>query len=341
MRLCLFCVFIGFLVPVMPAWAAGRAELVVVTEPRAPLMASQQWARALGEAGITAVRIRGRRGTDKIGVEVQGTAERPTYVATGVLNARGELLLPGGRYRKRDAARVARWLDELAAQGPPERREPKTAFGLTQKEFAQVRDDLSRPISFKTAGLTRREVMEKMARHLLLPLKVDDRRFGPWSGEKIETELEGLACGTVLAYVLHEAEMTLVPRPSGEADAEYAVVAARPGQKAWPVGWEAEDARREVLPVLFEFLNVNIEGVSVAKALEAIAGRMEVPVLLDHRAMKKHDIEPEKVQAQLPRSRTTYSLLLGKVLFQARLKFEVRLDDAGRPFLWVTTIKPA
>ena len=42
----------------------------------------------------------------------------------------------------------------------------------------------------------------------------------------------------------------------------------------------------------------------------------------------------------LPRSRTTYSLALKKLLFQAGLKFEVRVDEAGTPFLWISTIKP-
>jgi hypothetical protein len=33
-------------------------------------------------------------------------------------------------------------------------------------------------------------------------------------------------------------------------------------------------------------------------------------------------------------------LALRKLLFQAGLKFEVRLDEAGKPFLWITTVKP-
>ena len=41
-----------------------------------------------------------------------------------------------------------------------------------------------------------------------------------------------------------------------------------------------------------------------------------------------------------PQSRTTYSIALRKMLFKAGLKFEVRVDEAGKPFLWVTTLKP-
>ncbi len=39
-------------------------------------------------------------------------------------------------------------------------------------------------------------------------------------------------------------------------------------------------------------------------------------------------------------TRTTHNRLLGKVLSQAKLKYEVRVDEAGNPLLWVTTLKP-
>jgi hypothetical protein len=42
----------------------------------------------------------------------------------------------------------------------------------------------------------------------------------------------------------------------------------------------------------------------------------------------------------LPRVRTTYSLALRKLLFKAGMKFEVRCDERGKPFLWVTAVKP-
>jgi hypothetical protein len=65
-----------------------------------------------------------------------------------------------------------------------------------------------------------------------------------------------------------------------------------------------------------------------------------VPVLVDHNALARHGVDPSKVTVSHPPSRTTYSQVLPKILFQARLKSEVRVDEAGKPFLWVSTIKP-
>jgi hypothetical protein len=84
---------------------------------------------------------------------------------------------------------------------------------------------------------------------------------------------------------------------------------------------------------------VEIDGVSVAETVTSVAPRFDVPILYDRLALEIHGIDPAKVQASLPAKRTSYSLLLQKVLFQARLKYELRVDDAGKPFIWITTVK--
>ncbi len=319
--------------------AAGRVELELVAEDRLPLTAQQDWLRRLGRAGVTNLRLRAGRASDEVGIEVRGTKERPVYVVTGLLTSAGEVLLPGGRCKPADAVRLVRWLDELAKEGPPQERERKSAFGLDRQVFEQVLKDLTRPVGFSTEGMSRREVVEKIGRQLLLPLRIDPKP--PAMGDdKMSDELLGISCGTALAYTLRPLGLCLVPRELGGRGAEYAVVEARAGRKVWPVGWPPEKPRREVMPALFEFLTVNIQGVSVAQGLDAIGKRLKVPMLLDHGALARHGIDPAKVQASLPRARLTYSILLRKLLFQARLKSELRVDEAGQPLIWITTVKP-
>jgi hypothetical protein len=74
--------------------------------------------------------------------------------------------------------------------------------------------------------------------------------------------------------------------------------------------------------------------------MSVIGQRLKAPLLMDHNAMARHGIDPEKVVVSFPASRTTYSLILQKVLFKAGLKEELRVDEAGNPFLWVTSVKP-
>jgi hypothetical protein len=106
------------------------------------------------------------------------------------------------------------------------------------------------------------------------------------------------------------------------------------------VGWKPKDKPNNVLPDLFEFLNVEIADISVTEALTAIEGRLKVPFLFDHNSLAARGVDPAKVQAEVPSKRMTYSQIMHKVLTGAKLKYELRVDEADQPFVWITTIRP-
>ena len=322
-----------------PLQAAGRVQLELIGEARGSSLAFQEWARVLSQAGIRNVRIRSGRATDRVGLEVRGTDENPLYVVTGIVKSRDELLLPAGRFTRRDVGRLARWLEDLAQHGTATREESKSAFGLSPKQFAQIRRELARPVGVSTKDVPRSEAVEEIGRRLQLPVQIDPGLGRLLEEDRLGEELSGLSCGTALAYVLRPVGLCLVPRVLGGRPV-CAVTRARPELDVWPVGWESEKPLHDVLPGLYEFHNVNVQGVSAAKALSAIAALLKVPVLLDHNALARHGVDPAKVIVSHPGKRTTYSLALKKILFQARLKSEVRVDEAGKPFLWVSTLKP-
>ena len=145
---------------------------------------------------------------------------------------------------------------------------------------------------------------------------------------------------SALACLLRPAGLTLVPHAGGRDGIEYRVLAAKKGMEVWPVGWPSEKPLPQVLPAMYESFNANIQDVPVTKVLDAVTQRMKVPYLFDHNALARHGVEPSTKKVNSPQSRTTYNQLLRKVLSQAGLKGEVRLDEAGKPFLWVTTMKP-
>ena len=176
-----------------------------------------------------------------------------------------------------------------------------------------------------------------------LPLQADAawKQAGSDEADKIEEDLSGISCGTALACILRPAGFCLVPRDAG-GRTSLAVVKARPELEVWPVGWEPQNQAtgKRVLPMMSESLNVNIQNFPAIKAIDAIASRVKAPVLMDHNALARHGIEPAKVTVSLPQGRMTYDQALRRLLFQAKMKFEVRADEAGKPFLWITTLKP-
>jgi len=335
------------------ARAGGTVQLNLVGDARGSALTFQEWAQALDKAGIRNVRIRSGTEDDKPGIVTEGDADRPVYVVTGIITSRNEIVLPGARFRRGDVAKLAVWLKDLAENGPVAGREAKSPLGLTGADFGKVRKDLATTVDFSTVGMTRQRAVEKIAGQLKLPLKLDADVARALADDKLEDQLNGLSCGTALACVLRPAGYSMAPRAAG-GQIVYAVVKSegKPVDsniatvslatlKTWPIGWTTDKSDQAAVPELYVFRNVNVQNVSAATALEAIGKRVKVPVLLDRKALAKHNIDPGKVSVSFPNKRTFYASALRKMLFQARLKFEVRYDDAGAPFLWVTTNKPA
>jgi hypothetical protein len=321
------------------ARAAGVVQLELVGD-RNVAAAFQEWGKALDKGGIAGVRIHSGEGDMRPAIETAGTPDRPVYNVTGVVVSREEIWLPGGRYRRSEIGRLKAWMDDLAQNGLPSQRPAKVAFGLTQPQYDEVRKALSQPTKFTTLGIARGEAIEKISRQLSIPLKFQNGSLGELGDDKVEDELTDLTSGTAMAALLRPAGYCLVPKNSG-GKIELTVVKSQPELKEiWPVGDKPEKSLQELLPKMMEFLPVNVQNVSAATLIAEIGKRLGAPVLYDRVGLARHGIDPAKATVAMPKAKTTYSLALKKLLFQAGLKFEVRVDEAGTPFLWISTVKP-
>ena len=324
-----------------PVQAAGLVELDVFTENGVAPLNQQEWLQRLAEVGVSNVRIHGPAGLEKVGVETRGTEARPVYAVTGMLSSNGELVLPGGKYRSSQAAAVARWLRQVAEQGPTVGgHAKKLPFGLSSETFEQVRGDMAQKVDFSTQGEARADVAAKLARQLTPPLSVNRSAVEAMEDDKVAEELKGLSLGTALAYALRPAGLCLVPVAAPGDGVRWNIRSSKQTDEPWPIGWTPEKPLPRVLPSLYESFNANVQNVSVRRVLDALSKRMKVPILLDYNALARHGVDPEKTLVNAPQSRTSHSRLLSKILSQAKLKYEVRVDEAAQPFIWVTTTRP-
>ncbi len=156
----------------------------------------------------------------------------------------------------------------------------------------------------------------------------------------VTEELRGLSTGTALACVLRPAGLALVPRANARGGVSFEIVSARGAKQLWPVGFSAEDKRQKVLPALFEVIEVQIEkGTSLTDAIDAVVKRLEVPLLVDQNAAAAEGVDMKTATAFLPAAKLSYSVILRKLLGQNKLKYELRTDEGGHPFLWVTSYR--
>ncbi len=321
-----------------PAWAAKPlVQMEVVFEPGlAANAAAQKWTKVLGDLGLASVRFRPMQNGDQIAVKSEGSGDGALYLVTAMLNNRGALATSGGLFTLSDSAKLKKWLDDLQARGG----QPgvPTFLGLSPKQFDIVKRQLSPVVGFSTKGLRPEKAVEQIRAVLQLPLVVDPAMAQALAAdEPVRDEMQGVALGTALAAIARPAGGGLVPRP-GRNGTELALVATVNARDAWPIGWppEAKDESK-VIPRLFDFTHVDIDGVPASRAIDAIAGYLKVPLLFDYNSMIKQRVDLKK-PVKMAAAQSFYRKILDRVLFQVGLKAEVRLDDGDNPMLWITTL---
>ncbi len=325
----------------LAAAAEPRVSFEIITRPGLPPTSAQQWYQALSGLGVAGLQIRSGSEADEMNVEQTGTPALPAFRVTGILAADNMLHVPGGKFGVRDAGKLKKWIADLGADGVEGVTAPRAAFGLTPSQLEQVYDDLRQPLGFSTLGMHADQAVTKIARKLRAAIKPQPGTAGELARVTLADEFKDLTCGTALAAIARPAGLVLVPRRAPGGPIEYQLVKPAKGQEAWPVGWPPKNRSADELPVMFEMLNVEISEIPVSEALDAIRGRLAVPLVFDRNAMALHGADPTTAPADVPAKRMSYSQVLNKILFQARLKYEVRVDEADKPFLWITTVKPA
>jgi hypothetical protein len=320
--------------------AEPRVDFEVATQEGLAIDGAQRWQKLLVSVGVDGVRIRGMNADDQPKIFERGTKDRPSYQVVGILTAREKLVVPGATFTSRDIAGLRKYLAALRLDGEAGVTERKGAFGLTAKQLVSVNAELARPIDFATKGAKPAAVITQIAQGLKIQLVVAQNAAGALQqGDPCLDEVQGLTYGTGLAALLRPYGMVLRPhRPAG-GEIQLVITPAQQGLEAWPIGWPGEKKDRELLPVLYEFLTVEIDGIEMSTALAALQERIKVPFLQDHNSLARHRVEPAKITVSVPTGRSYYRKILERVLLAGKLKLEVRVDEAGTPFVWITTIK--
>ena len=98
--------------------AEPRIELHIYTEDGLPAGSEQDWYQLLTPMGAADLQFRGATAGQRTGIATRGSATEPTYRVTGLLTARNELVVPGGKFTLRDRPRISAWIQRLREAGP-------------------------------------------------------------------------------------------------------------------------------------------------------------------------------------------------------------------------------
>jgi hypothetical protein len=320
-----------------PAVAAPPVSFELATDAGFSMTGAPRWIDALKDLDHSGLRIRTGRAGDKTEVINRGTETSPSYHVVGILMANNQLALPYGRFSLNDRAGIAKWIEKLQDGGIDGLTTTKAAFGLTSDELVEFDKRLSTPINFDTKGIRAGDVARKIVQSLAMETFVTaDARRSFARNEPVLDELHGLSAGTSLAATLRPLGLVLSPDKPRGGKVRIVVSDVREVEESWPIGWPPQAAPKQAAPKLYEYLTVEIKATALSEAINAIQSRVETPFLFDHNGLAREQIDVEAVNVSYPKKRVQYLRVLDQVLFQAKLKSEVRLDEAGTAFLWIS-----
>ncbi len=311
---------------------------VVLPEAGSAARYAHDWAQALGKLPFASVRL--RSGNESPSIERMGTQQPPHYQVIGRLDARQRLELPGGRFEIGDSARITAWLRGITRQAGDE---PETfSFGLTATQLVALTEALEPPCSTATLGRPVKTVVRELQGLIEPRLTLAPSARGKVRAEDyVLDELEGVTTGTALAAILRPLGLVMVPERQGTAT-RLVMRDSRDGAEFWPIGWPRTDQRRdELVPRWMDFTEVEIREVPLSTALPSLQGRLGMPFLYDHNGIARKRIDLDTTLVSFPKKRTFYGRIVRHLLSQAHLKGEIRADEAGQPFLWISPVRPA
>jgi hypothetical protein len=321
--------------------AAPPIDLEVIVEERSSVTAQQEWLKRLSELKLAGLTIRSAREGEEPEIVNRGTEDQPRYKIVAFLTRNEQLILQGGKFGRNDMNKLRAFFDTLGLQGVEGVTKRRTLFGLTDDQLITLTKNLEPTVAFETKGKPPAEVVSQLGENIEPAIVISsDAKQAFTDATPCRDEVKGITSGTALAVLVRPYGLVVQPTLVG-GNVELHVVKPLENAETWPVGWPLEEniTEKAAIPALMEFITVEIKDIDLPQALGALQERLEAPFLFDHNQLAKHGIVPEKIEVSVPPGRSYYKKILERVLFQAKLKSEIRTDELGKPIVWITTIK--
>jgi hypothetical protein len=376
--LCPFPRRIAFLCVVAPVWATlfPTAAVLVAQGPgtrppstsRPPAVAAPGDPRAIQTeitvellTGPEGVGIRAQRWTDHfqrlnttfsirrgLGDEELETTEELVGRNTRRISIRGRVDKSGTitfadrSFKESEADRLAVWIRELKAHGTGGNAEGRPLWGLSKTQFGPLFAGLQRELTKDPRDMTLSDGLAlfgleadwKVEWSAAAKKVADDPAAGP-----VAQSLHGLTRGTALAILLAERDLGFKPKRMADGTIRLEFVSRREEPNTWPAGWPPDQAVNQIAPGYFKSTEIDIDKLPLADVLETAGDLMGLPVFVDRGGLALRGVDAATFAVSHPKKKTTWSLALKSLTFQARCDPEIRMDESGTAFLWVAPLK--
>jgi hypothetical protein len=337
------------LIQVAAASAAQRGEdeerptrvmIELVTGSEGVGVQAQRWRPVFERLGMP-FRVRMGRSGEKPSVTETATGRFREVRVVGRLDPNGRVVLPDRTFTASDGEKLGEYLKELEKFGGQGRPEGQPLWGLNEAQFAEVYEALGKTVADDVKGLRLRAAVAKVSLPATLPLRFSTDADEWLVSEMPETvpvrqEVKGFSKGTALAMLLNDYGLGFRPLRKPAGTLELLVEPLRKTQQVWPVGWEPKEPLPKTAPALYEVVPIELDDVPLADVLNAVSVQSKVPIRFDHYRIEAFGVDPATARVSYPSRKTSLSILLRDLVGRHRLLRNVKIDEQGQAFLWIT-----
>ncbi|MBI1249706.1 hypothetical protein GC197_17920 [bacterium] len=339
MRLPIFLATFVLLTFAQGAQADPRVTLEVVTEKGISITALQSWNQLLNGKGADSVTVRPGRDGDKVGIEESNIGSSKSYRVKAILSRKETLNMPDGKvFTKSTIGSLPAWFQKLKVGGEDELNRQPGRGGMTRNERSDVMEKLSKPLTFSTKGQPMAELLGSVRELTGLNFEASSAMVAKVKLLSAEDEVKGFSAGTAMAILLRAHGLIVVPKREVGGEVILHILEMGQSDEAWPIGQPLRRSPADLCPVMFQFIEVEINGTPLMKAVDAIQPRLKTEIFFDHYKIAQDKIDTD-INVRYPKARTFYKKILDHILYQAFLSIDLTADEAGKPFLWVTSAK--
>ena len=322
--------------------ASTQKKAVVVLEISGNSSASfgsqQRWMKMLQDVGADRVSSKTlSQGTAEIDESETGGTR---YIKVRGFLENGKLVLPGGSYRVSESAKIRDLIQKFRDDGTETTLADKHDFGLTREQLIDLATKFAKPVAEPTKGKPLLDTIDAIAGQTGVPFVRDPNARAALAGqEKVTQEFQGMASGTALAAMVKPLGLVLEPgRVQGEP-LKVHLKQAKDSKQSWPVGRDSEKAPFMTEPKLFTKMPIGIKNYPLDKVMEAVQKKAGIPFIYDEQVIASEGIDVAKTKVSINNKNGMLMVMIGKLLRQTapkRLSQDLRVDDAGQTFLWIT-----
>jgi hypothetical protein len=286
-----------------------------------------------------------RRGLPDDGPETNeriiGTLRKVT--AVGKMDRTGKVTFADRVIDPSQPQKIKAWIDDLKTYGAQGSPEGQPLWGLSEEQFAAVYEGLAGVTETDLTGQPLSEAVSALPLPAEYPVQWSDaarKRIKEADRElKVRQNTAGFSAATALAIVLNDAGLGFRPNRTPSGSLELLVDAPQDASQVWPVGWPLKLPRLKAAPKLFQLNRILLDDVPLKEVLEQAAEATDVPVIYNYGALDAASGDWETRKILYPPRQATWHTVAKDALSKAKLTFDLWQDEAGRPFLYVTTIK--